>query len=133
MVLFYADMAAMIGELFLTQFKAFEEVGDYCVSATKPGENDFGIHDTYNQLQTVINTSIPNAQGQMEKLMDEMNKYDNRVLTYNQGIQKLKTFGVDLSNPKSVQSAVSSTAQTGILPGNSSATTNADGSSFSPQ
>lgn len=121
MVLFYAQMTAMIGHMFMEQFKAFEKKGNVCISPTRTGDNDFGIHDLYNQLQVVINTSIPNTQRQMETLMDEMNKYDNRVLTYNQGIQKMKALGVDLSSQASVKAAVESTTQTGILPGNSTA------------
>lgn len=121
MVLFYADMAAMIGNMFMEQFKAFERKGDVCISSTRTGDNDFGIHDLYNQLQVVLNTSIPNTQKQMETLMDEMNKYDNRVLTYNQGIEKMKSLGVDLSSQTSVKAAVDSTTQTGVLPGNSTA------------
>jgi hypothetical protein len=119
MVLFWANMGAMIGHMFMVQFKAFEEAGNYCISQTKPGENDFGIHAAYNQLRTVLNVSIPTAQKQMENLMDEMNKYDSRVLNYNQALQKFKTLtGVDLDSPTSVQDAVSNTVKTGSLPGN---------------
>ena len=126
MVLFYADMAAMIGNMFMEQFHAFEKKGNVCISPTRTGDNDFGIHDLYSQLQVVINTSIPNTQKQMETLMDEMNKYDNRVLTYNQGIQKMKAFGVDLSSKTSVKAAVENTTKTGVLPGNSTAAPSGD-------
>lgn len=119
--LFTANMAAMIGNMFMEQFKAFEKKGNVCMAPTRTGDNDFGIHDLYDRLQVVLNTSIPNTQKQMETLLDEMNKYDNRVLTYNKGIEKMKLLGVDLSSQASVKAAVDSTIQTGHLPGDSAA------------
>ena len=118
MFLFYADMAAMLGAMLMEQFKVFKETGNQCATGLNHDlEEKFNVTNIYNQLQNVLNTSISQTRLQIQNLMDEMNKYDNRILNYNQGIQKLKTMGVDVTDATSVQSAVTSAVAAGVAPG----------------